>query len=117
MSKAKASFKDPNSGQIVGTLVEHCHHDETATATVRLSSPQTISGTGRLAVYSTIKDEPIISVGADGTGPRTIHEFEGTSSLGCLPNGTGVSLVRTPGGKLGTLLEVLGNGTLEPEPG
>lgn len=117
MSVTKASFRNPESGQTVGTFVERCHHDGSATATVTLTSPQTISGTQRLEVYSTLKDEAIISVSADGVSQKTVHELEGTSSLGCLPKGTGVSLVRTPGGKLGTLLEVLGNGTIEPEPG
>ena len=58
MSRAKASFKSPESGQTVGTFLEHCHRDDTATATGRLTSPQTITGTQRLEVYSTLKDEP-----------------------------------------------------------
>jgi hypothetical protein len=36
----------------------------------------------------------------------------GTSAIGCIPDETDVSLVKTPGGKLGTLLVVLGKGQI-----
>ena len=116
MSRARASFINPETGQIVGAFFEDCRPDGTALARVRLSAAQTLTGTAQLEVFSTIKDQAVIAVGTDGVAQREIHEFEGTSSLGCLPEDTGVSLVRTPGGDLGTLLIVLGNGTVEPDP-
>jgi hypothetical protein len=44
-----------------------------------------------------------------------VHEFSGTSSLGCLPDKTDITLTRSPGGPLGTLLIVLGKGTIHKE--
>ena len=43
-----------------------------------------------------------------------ICEFHGTSAVGCIPDGTRISLVKSPGGDLGTLLIVLATGTVNP---
>jgi hypothetical protein len=54
----------------------------------------------------------MISVGASDPAGTEIREFHGTSAIGCIPDETDVSLVKTPGGKLGTLLVVLGKGQI-----
>ena len=45
----------------------------------------------------------------DGT---EICEFHGKSAIGCIPDGADLTLVKTPGGLLGTLLIVIGKGTV-----
>jgi hypothetical protein len=54
----------------------------------------------------------MISVGASDPAGTEISEFHGTSAIGCIPDDTDVSLVKTPGGPLGTLLIVLGKGKI-----
>jgi hypothetical protein len=54
-------------------------------------------------------------VTANGGASSAIHEFEGTSSLGCLADKSDITLTRSPGGPLGTLLVVVGKGTIHEE--
>ena len=54
----------------------------------------------------------MISVGASDPDGTEICEFHGTSAIGCIPEGGDLTLVRSPGGPLGTLLVVLGKGTV-----
>jgi hypothetical protein len=115
MFRGKAELDDPENNARVATFTEMCEHDGAAKAKVVLRSPITISGTDRLAIYSTIKDEEVIVVTAKDGASTEIHEFGGESSLGCLPDATGVSLTKSPGGDLGTLLVVLGKGTIHKE--
>ena len=45
-----------------------------------------------------------------------VREFHGRSAIGCLSNGTGVALVKSPGGDLGTRLIVLARGMMNLQP-
>jgi hypothetical protein len=67
------------------------------------------------AIFSTVKDQEVIAVTANGGASTAIHEFEGTSSLGCLADNSDITLTRSPGGPLGTLLVVVGKGTIHEE--
>ena len=113
MFRGKAELKDPDNGTVVATFTEECEHSGAAKARVVLKQPITLSGTERLAIYGTKKDQEVVSVLAKHGEPTEIHEFEGDSSLGCVPDHSEVSLTRSPGGPLGTLLTVLGQGTIE----
>jgi hypothetical protein len=66
----------------------------------------------RLEVFDTVTDQPMMSVGASDPAGTETHEFHGASAIGTIADKAGVSLVRTPGGDLGTLLVVIGNGTV-----
>jgi hypothetical protein len=113
--KGKAELNDPESKAHVATFTEVCEHDGTARARAILKTPITLSGTERLAIYSTIKDQEVIAISAPDGGTIEVHELSGESSLGCLPDKTGISLTRSPGGALGTLLVVMGTGTIHQE--
>ncbi len=115
MFKGKAELLDPEKNTPVATFTEACQDDGTAKMKVVLATPITISGTNRLAIYSTIKDQEVISITAAGANSTDVHEFEGTSSLGCLADNSDITLTRSPGGPLGTLLVVLGKGTIHEE--
>jgi hypothetical protein len=112
MFKGKAELIDSEKGGTVATFTEICEDDGCATAKVILKHPVELTGTERLEVYGTVKDTPVISVSARDPAGSEIHEFSGESAVGCLPDKMEVSLVKTPGGKLGTLLVVLGTGTI-----
>jgi hypothetical protein len=112
MLKGKAELADSEKGIIVAMFHEVCHQDGTVWASVRLKQPLTLKGTDRLEVFSKATATPAISAGASDPDGTEICEFHGKSSIGFIPNGTDVSLVRTPGGPLGTLLIVLGQGQL-----
>lgn len=109
MFKGKAELHAPETGEAIATFTEDGKEMK-----VVLKHPQTISGTTRLAIYGTEKNEELISVAAEGN-EKTVHEFHGASPLGALTNGAEISLTRSPGGRLGTLLEVLGTGTVHQE--
>jgi hypothetical protein len=114
MFKGKAELIDPETSTFVATFTEACER-EAARAKVVLGKPITLSGTERLAVYSTIKDQEVIGVTAKDGGTMVVHEFSGESSLGCLADKSDITLTRSPGGPLGTLLIVLGKGTIHKE--
>jgi hypothetical protein len=115
MFKGKAELRDPEKDTPVATFSETCRADGAAHMKVLLHPPLTISGTERLAIYSTLRDQEVISVTATKGSPTTLHEFEGKSSLGCLADKSEITLTRSPGGPLGTLLIVLGKGTIHEE--
>jgi hypothetical protein len=115
MFKGRAELMDPEKNTRTATFTETCNGDGTAEACVRLEAPMTISGTERLAIYSTIKDQEVISVTASGGTATEVREFHGTSSLGCLADNSDITLTRSPGGPLGTLLLVLGKGTIRQQ--
>lgn len=115
MRDGKAELHDPETNAPVATFSERCSANGSAKAKVVLRHPMTLSGTERLAIFSNIKDQEIIAVTAKNGETTTIHEFDGESSLGCLPHNTQVSLTRSPGGPLGTLLIVLARGTIHNE--
>ncbi len=110
MFRGKAELLDPETGKAVAIFTEDGKEMK-----VVLKHPQTVSGTTRLAIYGTEKNEELISISAEGGNETTVHEFHGASSLGSLSDGAEISLTRSPGGKLGTLLEVLGKGTVHQE--
>jgi hypothetical protein len=110
MFKGKAELTDPETGKIVATFTEDGDKMK-----VVLKSPETLSGTIRLAIYSTAKDEELIAVTAKDGQDTKIHEFHGVSPLDALADKAEISLTRSPGGPLGTLLVVLGRGTVHRE--
>jgi hypothetical protein len=112
MFKGKAELTNPETGVVVATFHETCHDDGAASATVRLQPPITLNGTDELAIVGTATSTPMITVGASDPDGTEICEFHGHSAIGCIPDGGELSLVRTPGGKLGTLLIVVGRGTV-----
>jgi hypothetical protein len=115
MFRGKAELDDPETNARVATFTEDCHDDGTSKMKVVLTPPITISGTERLAIYSTIKDQEVIAIAAAGGTATEVKEFDGTSSLGCLASKSEISPTRSPGGSLGTLLIVLGKGTIREE--
>jgi hypothetical protein len=111
MIKRKADLVSAD-GTAVAKFNETCHEYGATVATVRLRSPLTLTGTESLALYAQAIAEPVISVSASDPAGTEIREFHGKSAVGCVPDGTGVALVKSPGGDLGTLLIVLGTGTV-----
>jgi hypothetical protein len=114
MFKGKAELNDPEKNSSVATFTETCEHDA-ALMKVVLEKPITLNGTERLAIYSTIKNQEVIAVAAKDGAATKVHEFSGESSLGCLPDKMDITLTKSPGGPLGTLLVVLGKGTIHKE--
>jgi hypothetical protein len=112
MFKGKAELTDPEKGTVVAVFHETCHDDGSAAATVRLRTPITLKGTELLEIFGTVTSTPMISVGASDPDGTEICEFHGKSAIGCIPDGGDLTLVRSPGGQLGTLLVVLGKGTV-----
>ena len=86
MFKGKAELDNPETNTPVATFTETCHDDGTATMKVVLKSPITISGTERLAIYSTIKNEEVIFViakaGASTGTPSSLAYIMRTRSSG-----------------------------------
>ncbi|WP_413990076.1 hypothetical protein ACMDCR_29785 [Labrys okinawensis] len=115
MFKGKAVLKNPETGQVVGTFTENSHSSGETHAEVVLDAPVTLDGTARLEIHTNTFDNAVISIAASDPAGTTIHKFGGISTLGRLPDKAPVSLVRTPGGKLGTLLVVLGDGVVHRE--
>ena len=112
MFKGRVQLVDPENGWVVATFNETCRDNGTAAATVRLREPITLQGTQRLEIFGTVTDQQMISVGASDPAGTEIYEFHGRSAIGCISDDADVSLVRTPGGDLGTLLVVLGKGKI-----
>jgi hypothetical protein len=110
MFKGTAELTDPEKGNVVATFHETCHDDGTANATVRLRTPITIQGTELLAIVGTVTPTPMITVEASDPAGTEIREFHGKSAIGCIVDGADLTLVKSPGGPLGTLLIVLGKG-------
>ena len=110
MFKGKAELTDPEKGNVVATFTETSYDDGTAAATVRLRPPITLQGTELLEIVGTVSPTPLISVGASDPDGTEICEFHGKSAIGSIPDGGDLTLVKSPGGKLGTLLVVIGKG-------
>ena len=110
MFKGNAELTDPEKGDVVATFNETCHDGGTAAATVRLRTPIMLQGTELLEIVGTVTPTPMITVGASDRAGTEICEFHGKSEIGCIPDGADLTLVRTPGGPLGTLLIVIGKG-------
>ena len=115
MFKGRAELVD-EKGNVVATFSETCHDYGTTFATVKLRAPLApleLQGTGSLAIFAKGISEPVIGVEASDPAGTDVCEFHGKNAVGCVPQGTGVSLVKNPGGDLGTLLIVLGSGTVQ----
>jgi hypothetical protein len=118
MVKRKADLVD-NKGAVVAVFNETCHDYGSTVATVRLREPLApfaLQGTESLALFAKGSSQAVIFVEATDPAGTEIREFHGRSGIGCVPDGTGVSLVKSPGGDLSTLLIVLATGTVEPNP-
>jgi len=114
MFKGKAHLT--NGHKTIGKVVESCQSETQAHLTVTLDPPIELKGTEMLGLYLAGKSEPVLSAAvAKGHAHRHVAEFSGKSTLGCLLAGAQISLTKTPGGELSTLLQVLGKGTIEPE--
>ena len=118
MLKHRAELTD-GKGAVVAVFNETCHDFGMTFATVRLRAPLapfTLQGTESLAIYARGSGQPVLSVEASDPAGTEICEFHGRSALGCLPEGTSIALVKSPGGDLGTLLIVLASGTVLAQP-
>jgi hypothetical protein len=112
MFRGKAELVNPETGGTVATFTESCSTEGSATTKVVLKHAIELKDNERLEIFGTVKDVPVISVGAMDPAGSKIYEFSGKSAVGCLPDKMKISLVKTPGGRLGTLLVVLGTGTI-----
>jgi hypothetical protein len=113
MFRGKAELRNPETDEKVGTFTETCEDDGFSHVRIILEPPITLNGTENLAVFG--GPGGVIGVAAENGDPTVIHEFHGKSGVGCLPQGSEVSLTRSPGGDLSTLLVVLGRGTIHQE--
>ena len=115
MFKARAELVD-EQGVVVATFSETCHDHGRTVATVKLRAPLapfTLQGTESLAIFAKGISEPVIGVEASDPQGTEVCEFHGRSAVGCVPRGGDLSLVKSPGGDLGTLLIVLASGTVQ----
>jgi hypothetical protein len=115
MFKGRAELVN-QQGVVVATFTETCHDYGKTVATVKLRAPLaplTLQGTESLAIFAKGKVEPVIGVEASDPNGTEVCEFHGKSAVGCIPQGVEVSLVKSPGGDLGTLLIVLASGTVQ----
>lgn len=118
MFKGTADLID-NKGAVAAVFNETCHEYGSTVATVRLRPPLApflLQGTESLAIFAKGSGLAVISVEASDPAGTEIREFHGVSAAGCIPDGTGIALVKNPGGDLSTLLIVLGTGTVKPAP-
>jgi hypothetical protein len=116
MFKGRADLIAEN-GNVVATFNETCHDYGTTVATVKLRAPLapfTLQGTESLALFAKGRAQAVLSVEASDPAGIEINEFHGKSAIGCVPDDTEVALVKSPGGDLGTLLIVLGQGKIRP---
>ena len=101
----------------IATFIETCHEYRGAIVTVRLHpplAPFNLAGTEVLALFAQGAGEAVIFVEASDPSGIEISEFHGKSAIGCVADGTNVTLVKSPGGDLSTLLIILGRGTVKP---
>jgi hypothetical protein len=113
MFRGRAEPMNPETNDRVGHLTETCEDGGTSHVRVVLEPPMTLTGTAFLAIFSDTGG--VIEVTAKNSEPTEIREFHGKSASGCLPDKSEVSLVRSPGGELSTLLEVLARGNIRKE--
>jgi hypothetical protein len=114
MPNAKADIIDPDTDAPVATFTESCQVDGTATAEVVLVNPIVLEETGWLAIFASGNDTPAIIVNASDPAGTSVTQFGGSSAIGCIPIGTKISLTKSPGGDLSTLILVLGWGSIQP---
>jgi hypothetical protein len=99
------------AGQTVGTFYERCDPSGAASSSVVLGKAMKLKAGAILAIYKAAEFNPVIStvVGAKGA---TIRRFGGENTGGCAQKDTEIALTMSPGGDLGTLLEVVGKGVI-----
>jgi hypothetical protein len=114
MFRGKAELRNPETNAEVASLTEVCA-DGSAKIKVHLKHAITLSGTERLAVFSSLNDVELAVATAKHGVATKIHEFDGESSLGCLADHSEVALTKSPGGPLGTLLVVMAKGIIHRE--
>jgi hypothetical protein len=105
-------LSNPNSGSPVAIFTEVACDCGDVGAVVTLTAPITLQESGNLAIYAEGNNNPCITTTASDPAGTSISQFGGQSAIGSIPNGTKISLVKSPGGRLGTLLEVIGQGTI-----
>jgi hypothetical protein len=118
MFKGRAELVDGN-GSVVAIFDETCHDYGATVVTVKLRgslSPFKLQGTENLAIFAKAISQPVIFVEASDPAGTEINEFHGRSATGCVADNTEVTLIKSPGGDLSTLLIVLGKGTVHPRP-
>jgi hypothetical protein len=113
MFRGRAKLMNPDTNDTVGHLTETCEDNGSCHVRVVLEPPMTLTGTAFLAIFSNTGG--VIEVTAKNSEPTEIREFHGKSASGCLLDKSEVSLVRSPGGELSTLLEVLARGHIRQE--
>lgn len=118
MVKRRAELVN-EKGVVVATFNETCHDYGFTVATVRLHPPLApfmLEGTESLEIFAKGSGQAVISVQASDPAGTEIREFHGTSAVGCVPDGAQLTLVKSPGGDLSTLLIVVATGTVEAQP-
>ena len=121
MSKFKGKAKLNNeSGALVAEFNETCHDYGATNVTVKLCPPLApfeLKGTESLAIFAKGNSQAVIFAEASDPDGTEIREFHGRSAIGCVSDGTGLALIKNPGGDLSTLLIVLATGTVKQSPG
>jgi predicted nicotinamide N-methyase len=113
MFRGKAELRSLDTNDEIATFTETCEDDGFSHARVVLKPPITLTGTESLGLFG--GPGVVIAVAAENGGPTVVHEFHGKSGVGCLAANAEVSLTKSPGGDLSTLLVVLGKGTIHRE--
>ena len=97
MFRGKAELVSPETGGTVATFSESCSTEGSATAKFVLEHAIELKDNERLEIFGTVKDVPVISVGATNPTASKIYEFSGKSAVGCLPDKTEITLVKNTG--------------------
>ena len=103
-----ATLVDPNSHNYVGTFVQDCKGSK-ARALVYLAKPYLIDGAQALGIDPEGTSTLDISLAA-GHESIAVSAFGGAAKDGCLPIGSKLVLVLSPGLETGGLLVVVGQG-------
>jgi hypothetical protein len=107
---AAAVLVHPGSHAYVGTFVEDCSRSQTTVRAI-LEPSRTIMGTETLALEMSNTATFSASVTAQG-GTLTLHAFGAASATGCIPPGSTIMLIYSPGGMLQSLLVLVGQGVV-----
>ena len=106
-----ATLIAPTTGAYVGTFTEQCGKNGKASVETYLAQPFTLTKTQYLAIDQ--KGTSTFSATVAGHGESvSITAFGGDGETGCIPVGTPVSLVVSPGGLLKGQLVIVGHGTI-----
>jgi hypothetical protein len=94
----------------VGVLTELCEDAGMTRLRVIFEPPIILEDTAFIVVSSPSGE--LFFAAAIDDGPTKVHELHGKSPVGCLGVGTTIQLLRSPGGLLSTLLEVIASGAI-----